>query len=391
MSVTRRRFLWSTAAVAASPVVAGCARPDRAPSVLPSGPDASAPATASGVDWFMGNEPTALRLNKNENPFGPAPRALEALERGMDHAHRYASSSILRERIGDHLGVDPAQVRLGTGSGEILRMLPFTYLREGGNVVAARQAYRATPSVAADLGHEVRWVDMRGPGSTEHEWRYDVDAMLAAVDEQTRIFYLVNPNNPTGTMLPHAQLRRVLDQLPPSVLVVVDEAYVQFLPEGEPSALELVKSGRQSLLVTRTFSKVYGLAGLRIGFGVADTATIERISSVMMTGPNVMAYGGAIAALEDQAHVDRFVAHAGECRAFYEEALTGLGLNYVSGYAPLIMAELGDRVPAVIEAMAAQGVLIRDGRSWEVPAHVRISYGTHEQNRRVIETLAAVL
>lgn len=380
--LTRRRFFLSSSAALVLPACAregdtvhadaACPQPEAPPPVDPA---------SLGVDPWMGHAPGDLRLNKNENPFGPSPRALEAIRASADQSHRYVRSSIIRERLAERHQVSPDMVRLGTGSGEILRMLPFMFAREGGNVIAARQAYRATPSVAEAIGLEVRWIDLRP------DFGYALDEMLAAVDADTRIFYLVNPNNPTGTSLPAAEITRIVDALPPEVLVVIDEAYVDFLPEGYGDALSLVQAGRPNLLITRTFSKAYGLAGLRIGYGLAAAPLVERISAMMMTGPNVAAYAGALAALDDTEHVRRTVAHARACRSYFGGALEQLGLEHVLGDAPLLMVKLGDRVGEAVAALEQQGIFIRDGRSWELPQWVRISYGLEAQNAQVVEAL----
>lgn len=227
----------------------------------------------------------------------------------------------------------------------------------------------------------MKWVDLR------EDWSYDMDAFTKAVDAQTQIAYLVNPNNPTGTTLEFDQIEALANALPKTTLLVVDEAYVHFLPEGSRSAMDLVAAGRKNVLVTRTFSKAYGLAGLRIGYGVADAAVVNRISRTMMTGPNFPAYCGALAALDDHDHVSRFVAHARDCRSFYETALREMNIPVVAGHAPLILAELGDGVPEIVKKLEAAGVYVRDGRSWSLPRHIRVSFGTMAQNEAVVSAL----
>jgi histidinol-phosphate aminotransferase len=376
MDLSRRRFLAGSVAASVLPFLPACG--PRAPVQAPVAP-AGGP---SGVDFLYGHAPDAVRLNKNENPFGPSPKALRAVREGLDQACRYVNTKQLRAALADLHGVGEENVILGAGSGDVLRTLPIALLRGGGNVITAREAYSATPRMAERLGAEVRWIPL-GSG-----WTYDVQAMLDAVDGETRIFYVVNPNNPTGTTLDADAVRAIADALPPEVLLLIDEAYVHFLPDASRTGIDLFLDGRENVFVTRTFSKAYGLAGLRIGYGVGSARIVEKVSGFLTASLNTAGFGGALASLSDHAHVERFVKHAGTCRAFYEKELSALGLGVVSGSAPLIMAEVGDGAPQVVDAMERDGVFVRKGESWNMPRHIRISFGLEEQNRRVIESLS---
>ncbi len=373
MGLSRRRFLGGSVAASILPFLPACRH--RAP----ASPRAAGP---SGVDFLYGHSPDAVRLNKNENPFGPSPKALQAVAEGLDQACRYVNTKQLRAALADLHGVGEENVILGTGSGDVLRTLPIALMRDGGNVVTAREAYSATPRMAEKLGAEARWIPL-GP-----DWSYDLQAMLDAVDGETRIFYLVNPNNPTGTTLEAGAVEAIADALPPEVLLLIDEAYVHFLPDASRTGVDLFREGRENVFVTRTFSKAYGLAGLRIGYGVGSASIVEKASGFLTTSLNTAGFGGAIAALSDHAHVERFVKHAGTCRAFYEKELSALGLSVVSGSAPLIMAEVGENASLVVDAMEQEGVFVRKGESWNMPRHIRISFGLEEHNRRVIGSLA---
>ncbi|MBW2458326.1 MAG: aminotransferase class I/II-fold pyridoxal phosphate-dependent enzyme [Deltaproteobacteria bacterium] len=329
----------------------------------------------------MGYGPHVARLNKNENPYGPSPRAIEAITRGLTEANRYVHSLQLRQALAQHHGVEVDMIRLGTGSGEILRVIPIAMMRKGGDVVSTRQTYRATPGVAEQLGATVRWVDLLPDHS------YDLDGMLAAVSWHTKIFYLVNPNNPTGSTASYAELRRIADALPKRVLFVIDEAYSDFLPTGERTGIDLLKEGYDNVFVTRTFSKAHGLAGLRVGYGVGKPEIVKQISPFMMTATNTAAFFGALGALGDRAHVGQFVNQARRSREFYEARLPALGFRYVVGHAPLIMVELGPRVQSFVDQARAAGVYVRHGKSWEMPEHVRISYGLDGHNQAVVAAL----
>jgi histidinol-phosphate aminotransferase len=375
MGLDRRTFLRGTAAASLIPFLPACTGP-RPPEVPGGGA-----ADPGPVDFLYGHSNGAVRLNKNENPFGPSPRALEAIRGGLDHAHRYVGTSQLRKALAELHGVGEENVRLGTGSGDVLRTLPIALLRDGGNVVATLESYRATPAMAEQLGAEVRWISLKP------DWTYDVEGLLGAVDSGTKILYLVNPNNPTGTTLDYDEIVSIADSLPKEVLFLIDEAYFHFLPAGSRTGVDLFKSGRDNVFVTRTFSKAYGLAGLRIGYGIGSADVVARISDFMTTSLNTAGFGGAIAALSDGEHVRRFVDHAKTARAFYEKELSSMGLEYVVGSAPLILVEVGERCEEIVDAMAGENVFVRNGRSWDVPRHIRISYGLEDQNRAAIESL----
>lgn len=377
MALTRRNFITGSIAASVLPFLPGCRPPVRKGAVEPEPGPASGPA-----DMLYGHSADAVRLNKNENPFGPSPRAVDAVRGALSQAHRYVNSAQLREAIAGVHGVEPEMIRLGTGSGDVLRTIPFALIGDGGNVVATLESYRATPAMAETMGAEVRWVHLRP------DWTYDTDGLLEAVDADTRIFYLVNPNNPTGTTLGHDAIASIADALPGHVMFLIDEAYFHFLPAGSKTGIDLLKAGHENVFVTRTFSKAYGLAGLRIGYGVGHPDAVARISRFMTAGTNTAAFAAALAALDDHEHVARFLEQARRSREFYEKELQALGLEYVAGSAPLILVEVGDRCEEIVDAMAEDNVFVRKGKSWGMPGHIRISFGLDSQNEAAVAALA---
>ncbi len=380
-ALQRRRFLLSSAAVAL-----GCATTPRvAPDRAPARRDEPSRQPEGVVDLTMGYGPDTLRLDRNESPFGPSPRVVEAVTAAMTQANRYVNPTELIERLAARHRVDPRMIQLGTGSNEILHGLPLAFMRDGGNVVTATESYRQVADTATRLGREVRWVPLRA------DFTYDVPAMLAAVDANTRLFVIVSPNNPTGTTIAREELLEIAATIPPSTVLVVDEAYVEFLPEGESSAVELVGE-IPNLVVVRTFSKAYGLAGLRLGYAVAQREIVEDLNPAIATWPNIAAYAGCAAALEDAEHVRRYTEHAARCRAFYRERFSELGLPFQIGYAPVAMLKLGtDRVERVVADLSRHGILVRAGRLWGMHDWIRISFGLDDANERVIEHLRALV
>ncbi len=373
MSISRRNFLrGSIAATAAVPFLEHLSL-----DYCDASPDK--------IDFLMGFAPDAIRLNRNENPFGPSPMALDSIKRGLDQACRYIIPPVqLRNELAGLHGVDNKMVRLGTGSGEILSAVALAYLRDGGNMVSTLQTYRTTPATAEKIGAEVKWVDLKP------DWSYDVNGLLGAVDSQTKIFYLVNPNNPTGSTLSYDELASIADALPKNVLFFIDEAYVHFLP-GEKNGIDLIKAGHDNVFVTRTFSKVYGLAGLRIGYGVGHPDTVKKVATYMFTLMNLAGYGGALAALHDHEHVNKFLTQAKRCRKFYEKELTAARLKYIIGNSPLLMVDVGEDSKAFVEKMAKENVFVRKGEDWDMPHHVRISYGLDEHNQAAVAALKKLL
>jgi histidinol-phosphate aminotransferase len=185
-------------------------------------------------------------------------------------------------------------------------------------------------------------------------------------------------------------MKSIADALPKNVLFFIDEAYIHFLPDGR-NGIDLLKEGYDNVFVTRTFSKVYGLAGLRIGYGIGHPDVIKKVSTFQYTLMNTAGYGGAIAALDDHEHVKKFVDHAKTCKTFYEKELTALGLKYITGASPLLMVEVNEDSEAFVEKMAKENVHVRKGADWDMPQHVRISYGLEEHNKAAIAVLKKLL
>ncbi len=373
MSLSRRSFLRRSAAVAAA-----------APLYQHLSVDFCDAAADEPVDFSGGFAPGAVRLNRNENPFGPSPLALQAIQRGLRESNRYVGSQPLVKRLAAMYGVEEDSVLLGHGSTELLKLIAIAHLKDGGNIVSTVETFRVTPIYAEKLGAQVRWVPHRW------DWSYNTDALLAAVNSETKVFYLVNPNNPTGAWLDYDGLVAIADALPKDVVFFIDEAYWEFLPGNRPTGLDLVKSGYQNVVVTRTFSKVHGLAGLRIGYGIAHPDAIKKLANFRVAGVNLAGYGGALASLDDHEHIDKFVKLNQTAREFYRKELSALGIPYVSGVSPYVLADVGD-AGKVLKDMEAEGVFVRPGSTWQMPRYIRISYGLEEENQAAIRALKKVM
>jgi histidinol-phosphate aminotransferase len=376
MSLSRRQFLTSSSMSAVS-----------VPLLLSMDIDYCEAASPSSIDWSMGFPKDAVLLNRNENPIGPSPLAIEAAQNGIPRSFRYADAAYIRTLLAEHHDIDKASVLVGTGSGELLKLAPLVFARDG-NVVATLESYRQTPAFAEKLGSSVKWVKLL----KEKNYAYDINGLLAAVDADTRLLFAVTPNNPTGTTLSYDDLKTIADALPKRVLFVIDEAYVHFQGEGK-TGIDLVKEGYSNVLVTRTFSKAYALAGLRCGYGVGHPDIMKKISKFGCgpTSTNMAGFGAAIASLADHAHLQKSRKYVHDSRAYYEKNFRKLGLNYLSGPPIFIMAEFGKRTTAIRDALREKKIFVRDGVEWDMPNHIRISYGFEEENKIFFKEIKKLL
>ncbi len=324
------------------------------------------------------------KLASNENELGPSPLAIAAMHESAAQMHRYPDGGCyyLRAGLARHLGIGTDQLLAGNGSNELLELLGHAFLRPGRSIVMAEHAFVVYRLVAMAAGAEIRAVPMRA-------FTHDLDAMLAAIDERTAVVFIGNPNNPTGTVVPPAGLARFMERVPGHVIVVFDEAYIELLPpEEQPDTLRYVREGRLAI-VLRTFSKTYGLAGLRIGYGAAPTACIRLLDRVRQPfNVNAMAQAAALAALDDDAHVQRTRTLVSEGLAYLAGACQDAGFGYVPAVANFMLIEVGQGRQA-FEALQRQGVIVRPMDGYGLGSYVRVTVGTRAQNERLMRALRA--
>jgi histidinol-phosphate aminotransferase len=325
-----------------------------------------------------------VKLASNENPVGPSPRAAEAARAAIAAIHRYPDGGgfDLTRALARRLGVEPAAIVLGNGSNELLDLVVRTFYRPGDSAVTSANSFVVYPLAMGVVGSECRQVAMRGD-------TYDLDALLAAVDETTRFVFLANPNNPTGTAVSRGALTAFLDRLPDHCLCCLDEAYFEYQdPEADPvDGVALFNAGRQ-VAVFRTFSKAYGLAGLRIGYLVIHptlAADVHRVREPFNT--NHVAQKAALAALADPDHLTRVVAENAAGRQWLGDALRGLGLAPPPSQANFVYVDLGRPAAPVYQAMLRAGVIVRPVG----PTQLRITIGTTAENRRCVGALQEAL
>jgi len=333
----------------------------------------------------LGLDPSQIvKVASNENPLGPSPKAKAAMRDALDEAHIYPDGGgyRLRSAIADSYGMELSNVVLGNGSNEIIELLCHTFLNRDAELIAAKHAFVVYKLMATLFG--AKYVEVPDPGFV-----HDLDAMADAITDKTRLVFIANPNNPTGTMVDQAAIDRFMARVPDHVVVVFDEAYIEF-PDSPPDSLKHVREGR-NVCVLRTFSKIHGLAALRVGYGLAS----ENVASLLQKARqpfnvNAIAQAGALAALTDTEHVEKTRAVNRDGIAFYEKALAERGLEYVPSFANFLLVKTGDG-DRIFRDMLKQGVIVRAMSSYKLPEWVRISIGTDAQNRRCLEVLDSVL
>jgi histidinol-phosphate aminotransferase len=359
----------------------------------------------------LGTNPTnatKARILFNENPLGPSPLALKVIESSASYFGRYPLSEGPRlemklrklhrmpyEEIGSELSLKPRQplegntdLLLGVGSSEILKAIAWAYCSQSGNIVEAHPSYSAAGDSAESIpGSSI--VRKIVPLNAVNQ--LDVPAMIRAIDDQTRLVVVCNPNNPTGTTISLSQIEAMAQATPENALLLVDEAYIEFLPDGEKgSAVELAKS-RKNVLVARTFSKIYGLAGMRVGYGLGPTEVIAKLKPYML-GRLSMSMAGVLAAeasLDDQSHIEKTRHLQRKSSEIWKTAAQTMGWKSTKSDVGFCWMDLGRDATPLIQFLAERNVLISGGARWNLPNCVRISMGSEEENDMLISGLRA--
>jgi histidinol-phosphate aminotransferase len=333
----------------------------------------------------LGLDPASIiKLASNENPLGPSPKAQEAMRTLVSETHIYPDGGgwKLRRAIADKFSLDMSNVILGCGSNEVIEFIGHAFLKPGDNIITAGHAFLVYKLMAKVFGAET--IEVPDPGFV-----HDLDAMAAAITPNTKEIFIANPNNPTGTLVTQEQIDRFMDKVPTHVIVVFDEAYYEFV-DNPPDTLKYVRAGR-NVVVLRTFSKIQGLAGLRIGYGLGPPELIEILQRTRQPfNTNALAQAAALAGLLDDDHQAKTKAITDEGRTYLQDQFAAMGLEYVPSFANFVLVKVGDG-NAVFKAMMQQGVIIRAMAAYKLPEWVRISIGTMPQNQRCIEVLKQVL
>lgn len=328
-----------------------------------------------------------IKLASNENALGPSPKAVRAMRKAARQMHLYPDGGAfyLVQGLARKLNLAPEQIVVGCGSNELLEFMGHVFLQKDTSIVMADRAFVVYKLIAAMFQAETISVPMT-PG-----YAHDLDAMLKAIRPDTRLVFVANPNNPTGTMVPAAAIDAFMQRVPDHVVTVFDEAYVELLPaDQQPDVLRYVREGRK-VVVMRTFSKTYGLAGLRIGYGIAPAECIQLMHRIRQPfNTTAMAQVAALAALDDDAFVERTRRMMDQGLSYLQGAFEDMRLPYVPSSANFVLVEVG-RGREVFAALQREGVIVRPMDPYGLPDHIRITVGTRSENRRCIAALRKVL
>lgn len=329
---------------------------------------------------------TIVKLASNENPRGPSPAVIAAIAAAAAEVTRYPDGYgyHLKDALSKRLGVTPAQIVLGNGSNDILELATMAYLRPGDAAVYSQHAFAVYP--LATLARGARTIEVPA-----RDLAHDLPAMRAAITPETRIVFVANPNNPTGTWIAPAALEAFIDSVPRDVLVVLDEAYNEYLePADRADSIGWV-ARYPHLAVSRSFSKAYGLAALRIGYGVMSAAVADMFNRVRQPfNVNALAQAAAVAALADTAYVDDSRALNKHGLAQLYAGLAALGIPYVSSHGNFVLAKVGEAA-RINHALLLRGVIVRPVASYGLPEYLRISVGLPAENERFLAALREIL
>jgi histidinol-phosphate aminotransferase len=324
-----------------------------------------------------------VKLASNENPLGASPVAREAMAKALEEAHIYPDGGAwrLRGALAEKYGLEPANVVVGNGSNEIIELLCHSFLNREAGLVAAEHAFVVYKLMATLFG--ARYIEVPDPGFV-----HDLDGMADAVDENVRLVFVANPNNPTGTMVSEEDLDRFIDRLPGHVVAVIDEAYFEYL-DDPPDTLKYVRDGRNVCLL-RTFSKAHGLAALRAGYGLAPANIAGVLQKARQPfNMNAIAQAGALGALADAEHAEKSRQLNRDGLKLLEGAFRERGINFVPSRANFVLAEVGEG-DAVFQAMLKQGVIVRAMSGYKLPEWIRVTVGTPDELARCLQVLDKV-
>jgi histidinol-phosphate aminotransferase len=329
-----------------------------------------------------------IKLASNENPLGPSRKAIRAARKALRDVNLYPEGSCyyLLERLAKELDIDPGQLIFGNGSDEIIEFLARGFLSEGDEVISSEMTFLIYPILSQVCGANFKAVPMK-------DYRYDLDGILRAITAKTKMIFIVNPNNPTGTYVTAKEVEDFLSKVPSHVVVCFDEAYVDFVDAADfPKTLEYVKAGRPNIVILRTFSKAYGLAGLRIGYGVASKEIVGYLHKVRQPfNVNSLAQAAGVAALDDSFFLWRTKWLVVRGRKFFYHKLKQLGLEYLPSQANFILVHMKTDGQEVYQYLLRQGMIVRPMAAYKLPDWVRITIGRRGQNVQLIKLLKAYL
>lgn len=335
------------------------------------------------------NEEDIIKLASNENPLGPSPKVLAAIQEALPELTRYPDGAgfELKQAISNKFGLQKEQITLGNGSSDILDFICRAFVNPGENIVTSQHAFAIYGIIATIVGAHC----IKVPAIN---YAHDLDAMAAAINDKTRVVFVTNPNNPTGTWINKNDLINFLDKIPANVLVLLDEAYFEYVQNADyPDGLSLLPA-YPNLVVARTFSKAYGLAAMRVGYGASSVEVADLLNRVRPPfNVNSLALVAATASLSDDGYVQRSIAENSKGMQQLEAAFNELNIEYIPSVANFIAFKIPSPLKAaeVFQQLLAKGVIVRPIAGYEMPDYLRVSIGTAQENQGFIEALTQVL
>jgi histidinol-phosphate aminotransferase len=332
-------------------------------------------------------EAEILKMASNENPLGPSPKALEAIRAALGELHYYPDGGgyELKKLLAAKLGVAQANIILGNGSNDVLELVARAFLTRDDSAIYSQHAFMVYPLAIQAIGAKGIEVPARDFGT-------DLDAMVAAVRPDTKMIFVANPNNPTGTFTPWAEIERFVARVPPRVLVVLDEAYGEYLPDDLRAPTQGWLARFPNLVISRTLSKAFGLAGLRVGYGLADPAVAEVMNRVRQPfNVNHLAMVAACAVLQDEEFITRSREVNAKGLRQLEAGFRELGLGFIPSHGNFITVRVGPESGRIYQEMLREGVIVRPIAGYGMPEHLRVTVGLPEQNQRFLAALARAL
>ncbi|MFH1847784.1 MAG: histidinol-phosphate transaminase [Candidatus Omnitrophota bacterium] len=328
-----------------------------------------------------------IKMASNENPFGPSPKAIDAMAKRLKDVNRYpdASCYYLKERLARQWCVKPSNLIVGNGSDELIILALKAFLNEGEEVIIADTTFLIYRIASQVSGAKIITVPMK-------DFRYDLKAIKKMVTDKTKIVFIANPDNPTGTYVTKLEVGEFMDGLPEGLLVFFDEAYYEFgsLEKDYPDTLKFINKG--NVITTRTFSKAYGLSGLRVGYGISSPEVIDFMNRVREPfNVNLLAQAGALAALDDSSFLMKTLEGTKRGREFLCSEFKRLSLDYVPSAANFVLVDIKKDSWEAFKHFLEQGVIVRDMKAWGLNTHIRVTVGTQEQNKRFVEILRTII
>ena len=329
-----------------------------------------------------------IKMASNENPLGPSRKAVRAMRRAIQEVHYYPEGGCfyLVKRLSEELGVPENQFLVGNGSNEIIELLCRGFLSEGDQVISSETSFLVYPILTKICGAEFVQVPMK-------DMRYDLEAIVQAITDKTKLIFIANPNNPTGTYVTSQEVESFLSKVPKDVIVCFDEAYIDFVEARDfPHMLFHVKADKPNVVILRTFSKAYGLAGLRVGYGIASTEIVSYLHRIRQPfNVNAIAQVAATAALEDRFFLWRTKRLVSTGRLFIEKRLVAMGLKTIPSQANFLLIDVARDADQVFQAFLKEGVIVRSMKAFGLPTYIRVTIGRRSQNAHFCRLLKKIL